>query len=129
MEALEPPALLYKASVAELRCGEWEEAGKRLRQISKGWPDSSWAVLAQERLGDVEARRFCIQLGAYAQVAAAEKRISDLRSAGILAVKVPIRRAGSDLFAIREGAFSSYREAVAETVRLKGLGEDGVVVP
>ena len=129
MELLEPPAVLYKAAVAELRSASWEEAAKRFRQVSRGWPDSEWAVLAGERLGDVSARRFSVQLGVYAQAAAADKRLSDLRSAGIAASRIPIRRSGADLFAVRSGAFPTYREAVSETVRLKGLGEDAVVVP
>ena len=129
LKTLEPALVLYKTAVAEMRCGNWEEAGTRLREVSRTWPGTPWAVQADERRADVLDRRFSVQLGVYAQSEAADKRITELRSAGIAASSIPVRRGGADLFAVRGGTFATYREAVSETVRLKGLGEDGVVVP
>ena len=129
MEALEPAAVLFKSGVAEMRCGNWDESARRLRQVSRGWPESPWALQAEERARDLSDRRFSVQLGVYSLEPAADKRVAYLRSAGIAAAKVLIRRGGADLYSVRSGAFLTYREAAAETVRLRGLGEDGVVAP
>ncbi len=129
MSRLDAAQVTYRAGVASLRAGLWDEADQRFRRVAATWPSSPCAELAQERLADSGLRRFSVQLGAFSSAEAADRMVARLLGVGVAAQTLVIRRAGVSLYAVRVGRFSNYEEAQAEVERLRALGEVGVVVP
>ena len=129
MTRLDPALVTYRAGVADLRAGLWDEADQRFRRVAASWPGSPFAELARERLADSGSRRFSVQLGGFSSAEAAARMVARLLGVGVAARRLAIRRAGADLFAVRVGRFPTYDEAQVEVERLRALGEVGVVVP
>lgn len=129
MSRLDPAQLTYRAGVASLRAGLLDEADQRFLRVAGSWPESPCAELARERLADAGPRRFSVQLGVFSSAEAADRMVARLLGVGVAAQRLPIRRAGAALFAVRIGRFPTYDEARVEVERLRVLGEVGVVVP
>ena len=70
-----------------------------------------------------------MQLGTFATRKGADDMLARLRESNILGARVVRTSHAETPFAVRLGSFVTYPAAVAEAERLKGVAEDGIVVP
>ena len=126
---LDPAQVTYKAGIAGLRAGLWEEAEGSFHRLTSSWPESPFAAQARQRLEDAASRTFSIQHGAFATAEAADRFLKKLTAEGIGARVVVLKRGADLLYAVRSGSFPTYEEASRAAGLFRVRGREGVVVP
>jgi tetratricopeptide (TPR) repeat protein len=116
-------AVLYRLGVALQRMGRWEDADVNLSRCFDTFGSSTYAPYAHRHFG---ARIWRIQFGAFANLTAATKLVSELKSTGWEADWQPHRDQGRLLYIVRGGQFSTYLEAQNDLKRAQATYPDAM---
>jgi tetratricopeptide (TPR) repeat protein len=127
----EPSIVRLQLATALVRQGKWDAAVDACNHIiesgaSGAIEDRAWEMIAFSR-----NRAFTIQLGVFTSRPRAESEARSVRSRGLDARVVELRRVQGNLFAVCAGSFRTSRGAHMEITRLRASGviTDAVVKP
>ncbi|MDK1032070.1 MAG: tetratricopeptide repeat protein [Planctomycetia bacterium] len=125
-EGLPLDLVLFRLAVSLQRIGKWAEADKYLRYVLEHHPQSPMAGDAKRRLG---ARYFTVQVGAYSQVASAQKIAARVRKAGFKPWFAVVLKNGRQLHTVRIGKTATYVGASRLAGRVDKAGFKTLIVP
>ena len=122
-----PPqdAVLYRLGVCFQRRGDWAKADEYLRRCSQDFGKSEFAEKSQRRMG---ARNFRLQVGAYANLTHARKKIGQLNRSGWRSDMSRYNQGGKMLYMVRTGQYQSYAAARQNLQRLVRLERQAYIV-
>lgn len=124
--------LLYRASVAAQRAGEWDIARHYMQRIVTEFPDGEYAEQVRDLLkepGRVGEKPYAVQVGAFSKSQTAESLVRELKAAGLPAYVQTVVRRGRKLHCVRVGPYATWLEADAMRKRLNERGYEAITVP
>jgi tetratricopeptide (TPR) repeat protein len=117
-------AVLYRLGVSLQNVGRWDEADAHLSRCLGEFARSAYAGPSQRRFG---ARSFCVQLGAFANLDGAVRRVEQLERQGVKAGWSATRGDGKLKYVVRTGRYDSLSEAEAALRSLASAQTDAFV--
>lgn len=132
-EALERPvgqlpmdAVLYRYAVSLQRTGQWARADEVWARLLSEHPHSPLADHARRRF---QARGFTVQIGAFSELANAERAAAKARADGFDAEVRPPQTSGRMLYTVAVGRYRSHEDARTVATQLKGRGYSVMIKP
>jgi tetratricopeptide (TPR) repeat protein len=115
---------LYRMGLCEQRMARWAEADKDFVAVQQQFPDTAPALRSREHQG---ATAFWVQVGTYANPAAADAVMTDLKKQGQPAQRFVDTSRNAQV--VRVGPFNTYDAAMVTKQRVWGKYRDTIIVP